>query len=171
MDNKKVLLGMSGGVDSSVAALLLQKQGYEVIGVTLELFKAGTCCNINTYIDAKAVCKNLGILHFTFDYQDEFKKHVIDDFVDSYKNQRTPNPCIDCNRYLKFGAMYEFAKEHNIDYIATGHYAKVVFSEEYNRYVIRKSKANRKRTKRWINIIFIFRRVLSVLCRIILLEG
>ena len=139
MDNKKVLLGMSGGVDSSVAALLLQKQGYEVIGVTLELFKAGTCCNINTYIDAKAVCKNLGIPHFTFDYQDEFKKHVIDDFIDAYKNQRTPNPCIECNKFLKFGFMYEKAKELGCEYIATGHYAKMEYSDEYKRYVLKKA--------------------------------
>ena len=141
---KSVLLGMSGGVDSSVSAILLKEAGYKVVGITMSLFESGSCCNLGSIIDAKAVCKKLGIEHYTLDFQKEFKENVINKFIEEYQNCRTPNPCIDCNRYLKFGAMYEFAKEHNIDYIATGHYAKVVFSEEYNRYVIRKSKANRK---------------------------
>lgn len=139
MKNKKVLLGMSGGVDSSVSALMLKKEGYEVIGATLELFKAGTCCNINTYIDAKAVCNSIGVPHFTYDYQEEFKKHVIDDFIDAYKNQRTPNPCIECNKFLKFGFMWEKAKELGCEYIATGHYAKMEYSEKYGRYVLKKA--------------------------------
>ena len=144
MENKKVLLGMSGGVDSSVSALLLQEQGYEVIGATMELFKMGTCCNINTYIDAKAVCKNLGIPHFTFDYQKEFKEYVINDFINAYANQRTPNPCIECNKYLKFGLMWEKAKELGCNYIATGHYAKTEYSEKYGRWVLKKSNAGKK---------------------------
>ena len=82
MENKKVLLGMSGGVDSSVSALLLKKQGYEVIGTTLELFAGSSCCNISTYLDAKNVCNQIGIPHFTFNCKDEFKEHVIDDFID-----------------------------------------------------------------------------------------
>ena len=139
MENKKVMLGMSGGVDSSVSALLLKEEGYEVIGATLELFKSGSCCNINTYIDAKAVCNNIGILHFTYDYQKEFKKYVIDDFIEAYAHQRTPNPCIECNKFLKFGYMWEKAKEMGCDYIATGHYAKMEYSEKYGRYVIKKA--------------------------------
>ena len=99
MENKKVLLGMSGGVDSSVSALLLKQQGYEVIGTTLELFAGSSCCNINTYIDAKNVCNSLGIPHFTYDYKEKFRKYVINDFIDCYANQRTPNPCIECNKY------------------------------------------------------------------------
>ncbi len=139
MENKKVLLGMSGGVDSSVSALLLKEQGYEVIGTTLELFAGSSCCNINTYIDAKNVCNSIGVPHFTYDYKNEFKEHVINDFIDAYANQRTPNPCIECNKYLKFRAMYEKAKELGCEYIATGHYAKMEYSEEYGRYVLKKA--------------------------------
>lgn len=144
MENKKVLLGMSGGVDSSVSALILNKQGYEVIGSTMELFCGSSCCNIETYIDAKNVCKQIGIPHFTINYKEEFKKYVIDDFIDCYKNCKTPNPCIECNKYMKFGLMWEKAKEMGCNFIATGHYAKTEYSEEYGRWILKKSKAGRK---------------------------
>ena len=101
MSNKRVLIGMSGGVDSSVSALLLKKQGYDVIGTTLELFKGSSCCNMDTYIDAKNVCKSIDIPHFTYDFKSEFKKYIIDDFIDCYSNCKTPNPCIECNKYMK----------------------------------------------------------------------
>ncbi len=144
MENKKVLLGMSGGVDSSVSALLLKGRGYEVIGTTLELFAGSSCCNIDTYLDAKNVCSQLGIPHFTFDYKKEFREKVIDDFIECYSNCKTPNPCIECNKYMKFGVMYEKAKELGCNYIATGHYAKTEYSEKYKRWVLKKSKAGRK---------------------------
>ena len=144
MENKRVMLGMSGGVDSSVAALLLKNAGYDVIGATLELFAGSSCCNIDTYIDAKNVCNQLGIPHFTFNYKEKFRKYVIDDFIACYANCRTPNPCIECNKYMKFGCMYEKAKEMGCEYIATGHYAKTEYSEEYGRWVLKKSNSLKK---------------------------
>ena len=140
MENKKVLLGMSGGVDSSVSALLLKKQGYEVIGTTIEMFEGNT----NTSEDAKSVCNELEIEHHTYDCKEQFKTKVIDDFISCYGCCKTPNPCIECNKYMKFGIMYEKAKELGCNYIATGHYANTEYSEKYGRWVIKKSKAGKK---------------------------
>lgn len=140
MENKKVLLGMSGGVDSSVSAILLKEKGYEVIGVTLELFKN----NEDTHVDAKNICNQLDIPYYVYDCEKEFKEHVIDDFINVYANCKTPNPCIECNRYMKFGVMYEKAKELGCQYIATGHYARTEYSEKYNRWVLKKSDACKK---------------------------
>ena len=144
MENKKVLLGMSGGVDSSVSALLLKEQGYGVIGTTLELFTGSSCCNTNTYMDAKNVCNSLGVPHFIYNCKEQFRKDVIQDFINCYANCKTPNPCIECNKYMKFGFMWEKAKELGCNYIATGHYAKTEYSEEYGRWVLKKSKAGKK---------------------------
>lgn len=131
---KKVLVGVSGGVDSSVCALILKEKGYEVIGSTMLLFD-------DTNIDnAKKTCELLGIEHRLIDYRNEFKKEIIDYFVDEYKNCRTPNPCVMCNKRLKFGLLYDYAKSRGIDYIATGHYAKIEYSDKYNRYVLKKSR-------------------------------
>ena len=121
---KRVLLGMSGGVDSSVCAYLLKKEGYEVVGVTMTLF---TPASESTAIeDAKKVCEKLNIEHHVIDYQKEFKSTVIDNFINSYLNAKTPNPCVVCNKKLKFGLLWEKAKELNCEYIATGHYAEII---------------------------------------------
>ena len=135
---------MSGGVDSSVSAILLKEQGYEVIGITMKLFEGeieGSCCNISSTMDAKRVCDYLQIPHYTLNFKDEFKKYVIDDFINCYANCKTPNPCIECNKYLKFGSMYQKAQELKCDYIATGHYAKIEYSKEYNQNVLKKANA------------------------------
>lgn len=132
MKKGRVLLGMSGGVDSSVSALLLKNEGYEVIGVTLSL------SNYTDAKDAKEVCNKLGIEHISIDMQECFKKYVIDNFIDCYANALTPNPCIECNRRLKFGEMYKKAKELNCEFLATGHYAKTEYSNKYKQYVLKK---------------------------------
>lgn len=144
MLKKKVLLGMSGGVDSSVSAILLKEKGYDVIGVTMKLFEKeleGSCCNLDSTNDAKRICDYLNIPHYTLNLKYKFNKYVINDFINCYANCKTPNPCIECNKYLKFGAMFEKAKELECNYIATGHYAKIEFSEKYNQYVLKKSKS------------------------------
>ena len=138
MENKKVLLGMSGGVDSSVSALLLQKQGYEVIGISLVM------CEYGNTKDVQEVCDFLKIPLHIVDVKKEFKKYVIEDFIKCYSSCKTPNPCIECNKYMKFGIMYEIAKELGCNYIATGHYAKTKYSEKYKRYVIEKSNSIKK---------------------------
>lgn len=144
MENKKVLLGMSGGVDSSVSALLLKKQGYEVIGITMQLHKEEKSSKENLFEDAKNLCDSLGIKHYTYNCEKDFKKYVIEDFIDCYANCKTPNPCIECNKYMKFGEMYKKAKELGCEYIATGHYAKTEYSEKYKRWVLKKSSAGKK---------------------------
>ena len=147
---KKVLLGMSGGVDSSVAAVLLQKQGYEIIGCTMKLWEPmeeeqeNTCCKNQAVYDAKRVCEQLGSPHHTINCKNEFKSKVVDEFIQEYKEARTPNPCVECNKYLKFGVFYEKAKELGCDYIATGHYASIEFSDSYQQYVLKKSKEEKK---------------------------
>lgn len=143
-NNKRVLLGMSGGVDSSVSAILLKEQGYDVVGITMNLYESeidGSCCNTTSAMDAKRVCDYLEIPHYTLNFKDLFNTHVINDFICEYKNCRTPNPCIECNKHLKFGAMFQKAKELDCNYIATGHYAKVKFDEKYNQMVLKKSNA------------------------------
>ncbi|HIS18584.1 MAG TPA: tRNA 2-thiouridine(34) synthase MnmA [Candidatus Coprovivens excrementavium] len=119
---KRVLIGMSGGVDSSVAAYLLKKEGYEVIGLTMSLFPSNNETSIE---DAKIVCSKLNIKHYVFDFSKEFNNKVIKNFIKCYQNAQTPNPCIECNKYLKFGLMWQKAQELNCDYIATGHYASI----------------------------------------------
>lgn len=144
-ENKKVMIGMSGGVDSSVAAFLLQKESFEVIGATMKLYNnedidfvsEKICCSLDDVLDAKSVCARLGIRHYTLNMTDDFKKEVIERFISAYQNGFTPNPCIDCNRYMKFSKMLHKAQELNIDYVATGHYARI--EKQGDRYILKKA--------------------------------
>ena len=144
-ENKKVMIGMSGGVDSSVAAFLLQKESLEVIGATMKLYNnedidfvsEKTCCSLDDVLDAKSVCARLGIRHYTLNMTDDFKKEVIERFISAYENGFTPNPCIDCNRYMKFSKMLHKAQELDIDYVATGHYARI--EKQGDRYILKKA--------------------------------
>jgi tRNA-uridine 2-sulfurtransferase len=130
MANKKVLVAMSGGVDSSLAAALLQEQGYDLIGVTMSLY-CGTkaaesgCCSLNAARDAKKVADQLGFPHYTVNFKDNFQKLVIDDFINEYRQGRTPNPCIRCNQFIKFDLLLNKAKELGADFVATGHYSRI----------------------------------------------
>lgn len=144
-ENEKVMIGMSGGVDSSVAAFLLQKESLEVIGATMKLYNnedidfvsEKTCCSLDDVLDAKSVCARLGIRHYTLNMTDDFKKEVIERFISAYQNGFTPNPCIDCNRYMKFSKMLHKAQELDIDYVATGHYARI--EKQGDRYILKKA--------------------------------
>lgn len=105
---------------------------------------SGGCCSFSSSRDAKRVCDRLGIPHYTLNFTNEFKKYVVDDFVKCYEECKTPNPCIECNKYIKFDLLYKKAKELECDYIATGHYAKIEYSEKYQEYVLRKSEEDKK---------------------------
>ena len=149
---KKVAVGMSGGVDSSVAAYLLKEQGYDVIGVTMQIWQDedplaqaenGGCCGLSAVDDARRVADRLDIPYYVLNFKREFKENVIDYFMDEYMHARTPNPCIACNRYVKWEALLNRARELGCDYIATGHYARVVQLDN-GRYALKKSATDRK---------------------------
>lgn len=148
MEKKKVLIGMSGGVDSSVAAYLLKEQGYEVIGATMRLWTYSDscshegCCAESAVEDARRVCDKLGIEFYVMNFKDMFREKVVDYFVDEYINGRTPNPCIACNKYLKFDALLKKALAMGIDYVATGHYAKI--EKRDSKFILRMSDAQKK---------------------------
>lgn len=144
---KKVVVGMSGGVDSSVAAYLLKEQGYDVIGVTMQIWQEedvctveenGGCCGLSAVEDARRVAAALGIPYYVMNFREEFQKNVIDYFVDSYVNGQTPNPCIACNRYVKWEALLKRSISIGADFIATGHYARVEQLSN-GRYALRRS--------------------------------
>ncbi len=130
---KKVLVAMSGGVDSSGAALLLQEEGFEVSGATLRMHCLGA---EDAAADAEKVARKIGIEHFTLDRQELFRREVMEKFVSEYAKCRTPNPCIDCNRTLKFGALLDWAVERGFDYVATGHYARLGYDASTGRHLL-----------------------------------
>lgn len=149
---EKVVVGMSGGVDSSVAAYLLKKQGYDVIGVTMQIWQDedvcsmeenGGCCGLSAVEDARRVASVLDIPYYVMNFKKDFKDNVIDYFVSEYLDARTPNPCIACNRYVKWEALLKRSLDIGASYIATGHYARVIKLEN-GRYTIRKSVTQAK---------------------------
>ena len=144
---RKAIIAMSGGVDSSVAALLTKETGDECIGATMKLFhnedigvkREKTCCSLDDVEDARNVCYRMGIRYYVFNFSERFKEDVMDRFVDAYEHGATPNPCIDCNRYLKFDKMFQRMRELEYDYIVTGHYARVEYDEKRDRYLLKKA--------------------------------
>jgi tRNA-uridine 2-sulfurtransferase len=152
LDNKNitVAVGMSGGVDSSVAAALLMKDGYNVIGITMKTYdymevggsgpNESSCCDLNAVMDAHTVAEKLGFPHYVVNLREEFGSIVINNFVEEYLKGRTPNPCVLCNRKIKFGALLEKAQEYGAQYIATGHYARVRFDGSRKRYILSRGK-------------------------------
>ncbi|NLY20974.1 MAG: tRNA 2-thiouridine(34) synthase MnmA [Tissierellia bacterium] len=150
---KTALIAMSGGVDSSVAALLMKEKGYDCMGTTLKLFnnddtgvikRDNTCCSLDDIEDARSVAFDLDIPYYVFNFTSNFKEEVMERFVCAYESGFTPNPCIDCNRYIKFEHLYDKAKELGIQYVVTGHYARVEYDEDLNRYILKKGLDEKK---------------------------
>lgn len=143
----KALIAMSGGVDSSVAACMMTEKGYECIGCTMKLYsnedagldlsKGHTCCSLDDVEDARSVATSLGMPYYVFNFSELFREKVINNFIDCYENGRTPNPCIDCNRYMKFEKLYERAKVLGCDKVVTGHYARIEKTDKG--YVLKKA--------------------------------
>ena len=143
----KALIAMSGGVDSSVAAYLMQQRGFDCTGITLKLFDSDTdaepgektCCSLDDIEDARSVCRRLGIPHFVYNFKDSFSENVIARFIRAYETGCTPNPCIDCNRYIKFDKLIRRAEELDFDCVVTGHYARVLYDEKAGRWLLKKA--------------------------------
>lgn len=152
MDRKTALIGMSGGVDSSVAAYLMLRQGYRCIGATMRLYdnetigreKSATCCSLDDVEDARSVARRLGIPHYVFNFKEDFDRQVIQRFVSAYEQGLTPNPCIDCNRYLKFDRLARRAMELGYDYVVSGHYAQIRQDPDSGRYLLYKASDRAK---------------------------
>lgn len=151
MSKDKVLVAMSGGVDSSVAAAILSER-YDAVGVTLKLFtnedialdRSKTCCSLDDVQDARSVAFRLNMEHYVFNFGDRFRQCVINKFNNAYINGDTPNPCIDCNRFIKFDALLKRAELMECDYIATGHYVRREYDEKSGRYLLKKGKDSHK---------------------------
>jgi len=152
-NQKQIVVGMSGGVDSSMALVLLKEQGWQPIGVSLKyavwrdktnLLRENVCCSADSFKIAREICKKLAVPYHIFDVSKEFKKKVIGYFTNELKNNRTPNPCVICNRYLKFKKLFEFAKKNNIKYVATGHYARIKKNIKSEKYELLKAKDKKK---------------------------
>lgn len=145
--SQKALIAMSGGVDSSVSAAIMCEKGFECVGVTMKLHgsedvqvsQENSCCTLSDVEDAKNVAENLGMDFHLFDFTEDFKEKVIEKFIKCYESGATPNPCIDCNRYMKFSRLYKKADELSCDFIVTGHYARVEFDESRNRWLLKKA--------------------------------
>jgi tRNA-specific 2-thiouridylase len=144
---KKALIAMSGGVDSSVAALLMKEKGYECVGITMKLFENEDvgerddrpCCSLNDAADAGRVAHTLGIPFYIFDFTSDFRRDVIDRFVHAYRGGSTPNPCIDCNRYVKYERLFRRMQMLGFDCLVTGHYARIERDENSGRYLLKKA--------------------------------
>ena len=144
--SRKVIIAMSGGVDSSVAALLMRERGYTCIGATMKLFhnedvglcREHTCCSLEDVEDARSVAYALDMPYYVFNFSDRFKTDVIDRFVSAYEHGVTPNPCIDCNRYLKFDKLFQRMQELEYDDVVTGHYARIAYNAASGRYELKK---------------------------------
>jgi len=141
---KTVAVAMSGGVDSSVAAVLLKERGYEIFGITMVHFDSPCNKAVQAAHDAEEVCRHLDINHVTIDLHDEFRERVIDNFIQEYLNGRTPNPCVQCNMSIKWGTILQKAEELGADFIATGHYVNILFDPKTKRFVLLKSEHRAK---------------------------
>lgn len=129
MERKRIVVAMSGGVDSTTVAALLKKEGHDVIGITMQLLDyseaEGGCCSLDHVVDARRSAEQMGIPHYVVNFQEEFRKHVLDDYLEKYKSGKTPIPCVLCNQHVKFDLLLKRAMELGADYLATGHYARI----------------------------------------------
>ena len=150
--NKKAMIAMSGGVDSSVAAYLMKKQGFDCVGVTMKLFnnedialsREHSCCSLDDVEDARSIAFSMGMPYYVFNFSSRFREDVIDRFVSAYETGATPNPCIDCNRFLKFDQLFFRARDLKCGFVVTGHYARIEYDAQRGRYLLKKAADSTK---------------------------